>query len=147
MKDLASSKIISYLDLHRVTLKLFQKLMDFCEANIPTWEAGSFVVTMRNIRDFIWFLWEAVLKWIHWNGQFGVNASLNALRNGSDQQWPLYTWQILPSGSLLTIIVFLKARQLFNMVLVQLMLGGHVLGLLGHLVQEVASLALRNYQH
>ena len=42
---------------------------------------------------------------------------------------------------------FLKARQLFNMVLVQLMLGGHVLGLLGHLVQEVASLALRNYQH
>ena len=109
MKDLASSKIISYLDLHRVTLKLFQKLMDFCEANIPTWEAGNFVVTMRNIRDFIWFLWEAVLKWIHWNGQFGVNASLNALRNGcSDQQWPLYTWQILPSGSLLTIIVFEK---------------------------------------
>ena len=37
---------------------------------------------------------------------------------------------------------FLKARQLFNMVLVQLMLGGHVLGLLGHLVQEVPGLAL-----
>ena len=33
------------------------------------------------------------------------------------------------------------------MVLVQLMLGGHVLGLLGHLVQEVASLALDKDYH
>ena len=34
-------------------------------------------------------------------------------------------------------------RELFDMVLVQLMLGSHVLRLLSHLVQEVASLALR----
>ena len=38
-----------------------------------------------------------------------------------------------------------KAGQLFDMVLVQLVLRRHVLGLLGNLVQEVASLALRKH--
>lgn len=44
-------------------------------------------------------------------------------------------------------IVPKNAGKLFDMVLVQLVLRGHVLGLLGHLVQEVASLALNKDFH
>ena len=40
-----------------------------------------------------------------------------------------------------------NAGKLFNMVLVQLMLRSHVLGLLGHLVQEVPGFALSKSYH
>ena len=44
--------------------------------------------------------------------------------------------------------MIINAGKLFNVVLVKLMLRGHVLRLLRHLVQEVPSLALdKSYNH
>lgn len=62
----------------------------------------------------------------------------------SNDHYKLHTFRITSDKHQ---IVPKNAGKLFDMVLVQLVLRGHVLGLLGHLVQEVASLALNKDFH
>ena len=59
----------------------------------------------------------------------------------SNDHYNLHTFRITSNGH--QIIPGKDAGKLFNVILVQLVLRRHVLGLLSHLVQEVASLALR----
>ena len=59
----------------------------------------------------------------------------------SNDPYNLHTFRITSNGH--QIILGQKTGKLFNVVLVQLVLRCHVLGLLSHLVQEVDSLALR----
>ena len=86
-----------------------------------------------------------------WNDQFvGVNAKFKCLEKWfrSYTSVMIITNYILLGSLLINIKLFRKnAGKLFDMVLVQLVFRGHVLGLLGHLVQEVASLALNKDFH
>ena len=126
-------------------MKLFQKLIE----SVKQWVL--LVPTLRNIQDFIWFssLGGSFLNGflgLDWNDKFGVNAKFKCL-----EKW----FRSYASVMILTIYILLgshpmvikypgkKTGKLFNVVLVQLVLRCHVLGLLSHLVQEVASLALR----
>ena len=69
--------------------------------------------------------------------------TLNALRNGSDHTHQYYDPYKLHIFGITSNSHGKRAGKLFDMVLVQLVLRRHVLGLLGNLVQEVTSLALR----